>query len=38
MSSSSFDIISDKNLRNLLISWDELVEDYQIELTKPLNK
>lgn len=31
MSTSSFDIISDENLRNLLISWNDLVEDYQEE-------
>jgi hypothetical protein len=31
MSTSSFDIINDNNLRNLLISWNEFVEDYQEE-------
>ncbi|WP_152604768.1 DUF6090 family protein [Psychroserpens jangbogonensis] len=31
MSTSSFDIINDKSLRNLLISWNDLVEDYQEE-------
>ena len=30
-SSSSFDIISDENLRDLLISWNDLVIDYQEE-------
>ena len=31
MSTSSFDIINDEVLRNLLISWNDLVEDYQEE-------
>jgi len=31
MSTSSFDIISDENLRNLLVSWNDLVKDYQEE-------
>ena len=31
MSTSSFDIINDENLRDLLISWNDLVEDYQEE-------
>ena len=31
MSTSSFDIINDETLRNLLISWNDLVEDYQEE-------
>jgi len=30
-STSSFDIISDTKLRNLLISWNDLVKDYQEE-------
>ncbi len=30
-STSSFDIITDENLRNLLISWNDLVEDYKEE-------
>lgn len=30
-STSSFDIIENDSLRNLLISWDKLVEDYQEE-------
>jgi hypothetical protein len=31
VNTSSFDIIRDKNLRNLLISWNDLVQDYQEE-------
>jgi hypothetical protein len=31
MSTSTFDIISDENLRNLLVSWNDLVKDYQEE-------
>ena len=31
MSTSTFDIIRDENLRDLLISWNDLVEDYQEE-------
>ena len=31
MSTSSFDIISDESLRDLLISWNDLVEDFQEE-------
>jgi hypothetical protein len=30
-STSSFDIISDEDLRNLLISWNDLIKDYQEE-------
>jgi len=31
MSTSSFDIINDESLRDLLISWNDLVKDYQEE-------
>ena len=37
ISTSSFDIINDENLRNLLISWNDLVEDYQEEEQRSRN-